>query len=494
MSNTSASARYLTVFTNKKMLVTWILGFSGGLPLALTGATLQAWLTKAGLDVATIGLFALVGIPYSLKFLWAPLMDSKPLPFLGLRRGWMVTTQVGLFLSTLALGFMDPTSQLTLLSLVALSVAFFSASQDIVIDAYRTEIIADKAELGAASGTYITGYRIAMLVSGGAALILADHMSWAMVYGLMAVINLVGMAAILMSEEPQVTRSVKVGDFQESVTLPFIEFFQRPGAMEILIFIMVYKLSTLMATALTTKFLLDLQYTMTSIGSVNKVAGLIATICGTLVGGSLMVKLGLKRSLWIFGVVQSLVGFTFCALAYLASHETLGAFREFWLIATISMDNFMMGLGTAALTGFMMSIVSRQFTGTQMALLTSVMAVARVILIAHAGTLVAGLGWTWFFIATVPLALPGLLLLSRFDHWQSGARNVSTRIPAFDVAMIVGFVVSLVCMSSDPVWRLIDMKDFGGKVVLAGAIGVCAVVAISLLRPLFAGARQVKTA
>ena len=470
------------------MLVTLILGFSGGLPLALTGATLQAWLTKAGLDVATIGLFALVGIPYSLKFLWAPVLDAKPLPFLGLRRGWMVVTQIGLFLCTIALGFLDPSSQLTLISAVAFMVAFCSASQDIVIDAYRTEIMTDKAELGAAAGTYITGYRIAMLVSGGVALILADHIGWTGMYIAMACLNLVGMVTILLSPEPAVERKLtSKSSLKDSVALPFIEFFQRQGAMEILIFIMIYKLSTLMATALTTKFLLDLQYTLTSIGSVNKVAGLIATIAGTLVGGGLMVKMGLKRSLWIFGIIQSLVGLSFCLLAYITSHEGMGVWREFWLVAIISMDNFMMGLGTAALSGFMMSIVNKQFTGTQFALLTSVMAVARVILIAHAGTLVAMMGWNWFFIATVPLAIPGLLLLSRFDAWQSSARSVSTRIPPFDVGMILVFVGSLICLSSDPVWRLLNMKEVGGRVVLAGAIGVCIVIAVSLLRPLFSG-------
>lgn len=489
-------SRYLTVFTNKRMLITFLLGFSGGLPLMLTITTLQAWVSKAGLDVATIGLFALVGIPYSLKFLWAPFIDAYSLPFLTHRRGWMVLTQAGLFAATVALSFLDPLTQLPLLSLVALCVAFFSASQDIVIDAYRTEIITDKAEFGAGASTYITGYRIAMLVSGGVALIIADAQGFTVAYITMAVLNLVGMVTILLAPEPNVPKKTTVPTFKESVTLPFIEFFQRQGAMEILIFIMVYKLSTLMATALTTKFLIDLQYSLTSIGSVNKVAGLIATIAGTLAGGSLMVKLGLKRSLWIFGVIQAMVGLTFCLLAFLTTHGGTGHYREFWLVMIVSMDNFMMGLGTAALTGFMMSIVSRQFTGTQYALLTSVMAVARVILIAHAGKLVELMGWNWFFIATVPLAIPGLLLLSRFDSWQSASRSVSTRIPPFDVAMISVFVVSLICMSSDPIWRLFDLKDLGGKVVLAGAVGVCVVVVVSLLRPYLGGggSREVKPA
>lgn len=478
--------RYFTVFTNKRMLITLMLGFSGGLPLALVGSTLQAWLTEAKVDTATIGLFALVGLPYAMKFLWAPLFDNKPLPFLGLRRGWMVVSQVGLILATVGLAFVSPSASMTLFSMMAFMVAFFSASQDIVIDAYRTEIIENRDELGAGAGTYIAGYRIATVVSGGLALVLADHASWTMVYGLMAIVQAVGIVTILLAPEPNITRKIAKGNFRDSVAQPFLEFFQRSGAMEILIFIMVYKLSTLMATALTTKFLLDLGYTKTMIGSVNKVAGLIATILGTLTGGSLMIKLGLKRSLWIFGIIQAMVGITFFALARLAvSHADI---KDIWLIVVVSLDNFMMGLGTAALTGFMMNFCSRQFTGTQYALLTSVMAVSRVILIAHAGTLVNYMGWDWFFISTVPLAIPGLLLLSRFDHWQTlSTQPANAKIPRFDLGLIGLFVISLILLSSDPVWKLLNMKDLSKQATLFGAVGVVVMVVVGLVRPYLSG-------
>ncbi len=481
--------KYLSVFANKRMLVTLLLGFSGGLPLALIGGTLQAWLTDAKIDVATIGLFALVGLPYTMKFLWAPLMDHKALPFLGLRRGWMVVSQIGLCASTVALGVVGPGAGMPLFSTIAFLVAFFSASQDIVIDAYRTEIISDQKELGAGASTYITGYRIATLVSGGFALGMAQYASWTSVYVLMALLNLVGMVTILFAPEPAIVRKKERGTFRDSVVNPFLDFFQRNGAMEILIFIMVYKLSTLMATALTTKFLMDIGYEKIDIGSVNKVAGLIATIMGTLAGGSLMMKLGLKRSLLIFGAVQSLVGLTFCLLAWITTHGGVDSWwwKQFWLVSIISVDNFMLGLGTAALTGFMMNFANKQFTATQYALLTSVMAVARVILVAHAGTLVEWMGWDLFFISTVPLAIPGLLLLLRFDHWQASAGQVGKgKIPAFDMGVIGLFVFSLICLSSDPLWRLLDMKETGTHMTQVGAFGVVLVVLVGLVKPYLA--------
>lgn len=481
--------KYFAVFTNKRMLISLLFGFSSGLPLALIGSTLQGWLGDAKIDIATIGLFALVGLPYAMKFLWAPFLDNYSLPFLGRRRGWLAASQVGLFGATVGLALVDPTLGLTLFSVLAFLVAFFSASQDIVVDAYRTEIIDDKAELGAAASVYIAGYRLATVVSGGAALAMSDHLSWTTVYVLMAFINLVGLITVLFAPEPKVVRVREKLNFREGIAQPFIEFFQRSGAMEILIFIMVYKISTLMATALTTKFLMELGYSKTMIGGVNKGAGLIATIAGTLVGGSLMLKLGLKRSLWIFGVVQALVGLTF----YLLNHLVISMpdYRDLWLISVVSMDNFMMGMGTAALTGFMMNFASKQFTGTQYALLTSVMAVSRVILIAHAGTLVELMGWNWFFIMTVPLAIPGLLLLSRYDHWQTmSTAPAHSRIPRFDVALIVLFVFSLIALSSEPIWKLLEETEVGEAIRLAGAIGVVVVVFTGLARPYLSFSRM----
>lgn len=483
----------LRVFTQKRMLTTLLLGFSGGLPLALTGGTLQAWLSVAKIDVATIGMFALVGLPYAMKFLWAPLMDIKALPFLGLRRGWLAVTQVGLFVSTVALAVAGPQSGMFLFSLLAIILAFFSASQDIVIDAYRTEIITDETELGAGASTYVTGYRLAMVVSGGLALIMAAHFSWAFVYISMACINLVGLATVLASPEPKVARPKRHLGVRASVIQPFLEFFQRAGAMEILIFIMVYKLSTLMATALTTKFLIDLGFSLEIIGSVTKVFGLIATIVGTLSGGALMAKFGLKKSLWIFGIAQASVGITFCVLSRVAGPGSESALlpllhisaRHFYLTVILMLDNYMMGLGTAALTGFMMNFCSRQFTATQYALLSSVMAVSRVILVAHAGTMVAHMGWDMFFLSTIPLALPGLLLLNRFDHWETNSGKTTTKVPRFDLALMALFGISLVALSSDPIFEALKLNTAGAWATWAGAIGVAILVMVGLLRPYF---------
>lgn len=485
--------RYLSVFTNKRMLVTFLLGFSGGLPLALTTNTLQVWLARSMVDIKTIGYFALVGLPYALKFLWAPLMDSKPLPFLGLRRGWLAFTQVGLFVATVGLAFTNPVASIPTLALLSFLVAFFSASQDIVIDAYRTEILEDEAELGAGASTYIVGYRIAMLVSGGVAISLAGHTSWQNVYLLMAVTNLVGLATVLLSPEPKVTKKITAATgLRDAVVLPFVEFFQRMGAMEILIFIMVYKLSTLMATALTSKFLVDLGYSNDLIGTVTKVVGLAATIAGTLGGGALMAKYGLKRSLWIFGFIQSLIGFTFFFLAHKAQGG--GDVGGIWLVTVISLDYFMMGMGTVALTGFMMHFCSKQYTATQYALLTSVMAVTRVILIAPAGVLVSKFGYDIFFIATVPLALPGLLLLNRFDHWQTiSTMPKHAAIPRFDLGLMLLLVASLLGLSVGPIWEWLGMGSLGDKFTFYSAVGVVAVVAVGLLRPYLAvGTRVVK--
>ena len=465
------------------MLRTLLLGFSSGLPLLLIGSTMQAWLTDEKLDLGTIGLFALVGLPYTMKFLWAPLMDFKALPFLGLRRGWMAVCQIGLFAATIVLATISPTGDLPLFCLMAILVAFFSASQDIVVDAYRTEIIVDKDELGAGAAVYITGYRIATIVSGGIALILADHMSWQNVYFLMAGVNLVGLVTILFSPEPPITRKLaKSTKFKDGVVLPFIEFFQRHGAMEILIFIMVYKLSTLMATSLTTVFLKEIGYSNTMIGAITKGVGLFATIAGTLVGGSLILKFKLKRSLWIFGILQAMVGVTFFILNHLVT--SMPDYREAWLIIVICTDQFFMGMGTAALTGFMMNFANKQFTATQYALLTSVMAVSRVVLIAHAGKIVELIGWNTFFLATVPLAIPGLLLLSRFDHWETVSTQApKTKIPKFDLALLSLFIVSLICLSSDPIFAWAGAKEAGAKVVLVGACGVILVVLAGLVRP-----------
>ena len=482
MAKTKRLSLY-SVFADQRMLIVLLLGFSSGLPLALTGSTLQAWLTDGQMDVGTIGLFALVGLPYALKFVWAPFLDRYALPFLGLRRGWGIISQICLALSVASMAFIDPIAQIELCAGLCILIAFFSASLDIVVDAYRTEIL-DVETYGAGAGLGTTGYRLGMLVSGGVALVLADGIiSWPQVYLLMAGLCLLGAVVLLLAPEPDIKRGASSANIRDTVVLPFLEFFQRSGALEILLFVMIYKLSTLMATSLTTKFLLDIGYTKTLIGSTNKVAGLIATILGGLTGGAFMVKLGLKRSLWIFGLLQSIVGLTFWAMPHVAALES--GWREVGLVAVISVDNFMMGMGASAITGFMMTVCSLQFTGTQFALFTSLTAVTRVILVAQAGNIVAKIGWGNFFLGTVPLAIPGLLLLTRFDQWQKPSSTVKKRIGVFDQITIGVFLFSLLALSSDPLWRWLGEKDLGQQVVFAGALGIVGVIAAGLLKPAF---------
>jgi len=436
------------------------------------GSTIQAWMKDGKVDLADIGRFALIGLPYALKFLWAPFIDSIHLPFLGLRRGWGILMQLGLAVSLATLAFCDPSTNLTLFAVVALMVAFFSASQDIVIDAIRTEIVSDE-ELGPGGSVYMTGYRLAMLVSGAGALAASATFSWRAVYLAMAALGLVGMTTLLLIEEPKIKHKQYVG-FKERVLVPFAEFFKRQGAMEILVFVMLYKLPTMMATALTTVFLMDLGFERTEIAAVTKVAGLIATIVGTLAGGGMMVRMGIKASLWIFGAAQALGGGLFILLAVMGkSHATM--------VSVVVADNFLMGMGTSAIVGFMMSVCSRQFTGTQYALLSSLTAFTRVILIAPAGSIVKAIGWTQFFALSVVLAVPGLLLLARFDHWSRVSETESAeRISPLDLFVIATFLGSLVVVSTDFVWPKIGLPDIG---LWVGAGGLAVSMLTWALKP-----------
>ena len=276
------------VFASWKMFIVLMLGFASGLPLGLTGGTLQAWMKTENIDLGTIGLFSLVGIPYTLKFIWAPLMDRYVPPLLGRRRGWMILTQIGLLITITALGFSDPTLTPKYVAFFAVCVAFFSASQDIAIDAYRIEVL-DENELGAGASINIMGYRIAMMVSSALALIMSDHMSWSMVYLIMAGCMSVGVLASIFGPEP-LAKELPPKTLVDAVYKPFSEFFSRVGAVEMLIFILIYKLDVAFAMALTTPFMMDLGFSKTDIGAVLKGVGMFATIGGTLLGGALLSK------------------------------------------------------------------------------------------------------------------------------------------------------------------------------------------------------------
>jgi PAT family beta-lactamase induction signal transducer AmpG len=408
----------LKFFKNRRLLAVLVLGFSSGLPLALTGATLQAWMKTEDVDLRVIGLFSLVGLPYALKFLWAPLMDRYTPPFLGRRRGWMLVTQILVMFSVMLLALAKPSHFPGMTAFFALMVAFFSASQDVVVDAYRTDVLAE-SELGPGAGLHITGYRIAMLVSGSLALLLSDKISWKLVYFAMAFMMIIGMIATLMA--PEATVEVKPPrSLREAVVLPFVEFLKRRGAFEVLAFILLYKLDVVLATALTTPFMMDLGFSRTDIGLVTKGFGLAATIVGSLAGGLLMPKLGMKRGLFFFGIFQGVSTYTFLMLARAGHNYPL-------MVSSIAIENFCSGMGNAAFFAFLMSVCDKRYTATQFALLSSFMALTRIFGGAPSGFLVKMMGWQNFYVLCIFIMIPGLLLLSRFSHWQK-AQQMATEV------------------------------------------------------------------
>ncbi len=378
------------------------LGFASGLPLALTGGTLQAWLTEAGLDLTTIGLFAYVGLPYTLKFIWAPVMDRIVPPWLGHRRGWMIVTQTGLALALTLMAFIGPGSGAQIFAALALGVAFLSASQDIVFDAYRTDLLKpDERGLGAA--TWVMGYRIAMMASGSLALIVAARLGWSSAYLCMAGLMALGIVTILTIPEPEATRAAPQS-MAEAVWGPLSEFLSRPMALALLGLIVLYKLGDAFAGALTTSFLLrGMAFSSEDIGLV-RAFGIGATILGAFIGGGLMPQLGLFRSLMVFGLLQALSNLSFLWLAWAGKSYAVMAFA-------VGFENLTGGMGTAAFVALVMSLCNHRYTATQFALLSSVEALGRVFLGWPAAKLVGIAGWGAFFFVTFLAALPGLWLL-----------------------------------------------------------------------------------
>ena len=401
-----------------RMLVALLMGFGSGLPLLLTGSVLQAWLKDSGVDLASIGLFALAGLPYTLKFLWSPLFDRYIPPLLGRRRGWLLAAQIALAATLVALSFARPAPHdLLVVSVAALLVAFFSASQDIVVDAYRRESLTD-TELGLGSALYVNGYRIGMLLAGGGGLILADRASFETMYQLMAGFMLACTAVTLLAPEPPLPEG-RPRTMVEAVFLPFRDFFQREGAWLALAFILLYKLGDSMASAITTPFYLDLGYSKTEIGAVVKLFGFWATIAGGTLGGVWILRIGMNRALWLFGLGQMLSTLGFVVLSGLPPSVAA-------LATVIAAENFTAGLGTAAFVGFMGALTDRRFTATQYALLSSLMGVPRVLASAPTGWLAGWLGWPGFFLLCTLIAIPGLVLLRWITRLAPGAAPVAS--------------------------------------------------------------------
>ncbi|MGI8400187.1 MAG: AmpG family muropeptide MFS transporter [Gemmatimonadaceae bacterium] len=412
MSETAVKSSPIRIFGQPKMAVLVLLGFSSGLPFYLTSKTLQAWMTTAKVDLATIGFFSLVTLPYSLKFVWAPVMDRYVPPFLGRRRGWVLITQLMLLIAIAAMSLHDPRLGLRMLAVNAIAIAFFSASQDISLDAYRTDVLQDR-EMGAGAAVFVLGYRIAMITTGALAFFLADRMPWQTVYLILASLILIGVATTFIAPEP-VLNDAPPKSLAEAVVLPFADFFQRAGvvrALLVLLFIVVYKYSDSLAGSMTTPFLLQAGFSQSEVGAVFLGAGVIATILGVLVGGAVIGKLGINRALWIFVVVQGLSNLTYYGLSLVEKSHAL-------MVTAVVTENFGLGLVTAAMTAFLMAMCNKRFTATQFALLSSLMAASRDILVAPAGKIAEGLGWPSFFLITVAMAIPPLLLLPFIAPWS----------------------------------------------------------------------------
>jgi MFS transporter, PAT family, beta-lactamase induction signal transducer AmpG len=408
------------VLFNKRMLACVILGFSSGLPLYLLFQLLPAWLRSEGIDLKTIAVFALIQLPYTWKFIWAPLMDRYNLIApLGRRRSWMLITQVALFITICAYGFFNPQLNITSIAVVSTLVALFSASQDIVIDAFRREILSDE-ELGLGNSIHVNAYRVSGLVPGSLALILSDHLPWSSVFWIVALFMIPGMLMTIFTTEPHRAEAPK--SLYASVIEPFTEFINRAGlkhAMLVLLFILLYKLGDSMATALATPFYIDMGFSNTDIGTIVKGSGLVMQILGGFVGGIWMLKVGINRGLWVFGMVQLVTILGFAWLAHAGPFETVGVIERGMLAVVIGGEALGVGLGTVAYVAYMARETNPAYTATQLALFTSLSAVPRSLFNALTGSMVEVLGWEMFFYVCTLLAIPGILLLFKVAPWNT---------------------------------------------------------------------------
>ena len=401
------------------MLICILTGFSSGLPLYILISLLPAWLRSENVDLKVIGLFALIQLPFTWKFLWAPLFD-RYIPPLGRRRGWLFIWQTALILTIPGFGVFHPTLDLWTIAYLATLVAFFSASQDIVMDAYRRELLLDN-ELGLGNAIHVNAYKIAGLIPGSLSLILADHMPWDSVFIITALFMIPGIAMTVFVSEP-ILKNGTPKTLRAAVVEPFQEFISRNGiksAVTVLAFIFFYKLGDSMATALATPFYLDMGFSKTEIGLVAKNAGLWPSVAGGLLGGVWMIKLGINRALWLFGVVQM------CAILGFAWLATVGHSLPL-LAIVIGIEALGVGLGTAAFVAFIAHTTHPNYTATQFALFTSLAAVPRTFANAATGYLVDSLGWMTFFLFCFFIAVPGMLLLLKVAPWNGQERRINS--------------------------------------------------------------------
>lgn len=408
----------LSPLFSRKMAICVFTGFASGLPLYLLLNLVPAWLRSEQVNLATIGLFALIQFPYTWKFLWAPLLDRYVLPWLGRRRGWMLLTQLGLLATIAGMGGFSPQSDLGMIVFFSTMLAALSATQDIALDAFRRELLSDE-ELGLGNSVHVNAYRVAGLVPGSLALILADHLAWSTVFIITALFMLPGVVMTLLVSEPHLATPPK--SLRKAVVEPFHEFIGRQGwrgALLVLAFIFLYKLGDSLCTSLATPFYLDMGYSKTEIGLIAKNAGLWPAVIGGLLGGLWMVKIGINRALWLFGVVQLGSIFGFVWLASIGAQPLIGAVELTRLAVVIGVEAFGVGVGTAAFVAFIARSTHPAYTATQFALFTSLAAVPRTFINAGAGWLVEQAGWTDFFLLCAVLAVPGMLLLLKVAPWN----------------------------------------------------------------------------
>ena len=419
---------------NKRMLICVFNGFTAGLPLYFLAQLIPAWLRSESVDLKTIGFFGLVLLPFSFKYLWAPFLDRYVPPFLGRRRGWMMVSQIGLLVFMISLAVFNPQNDIQMILYVGLAIGFFSATQDIVLDAYRRELLPDN-ELGLGSSFYANAYRVAGFIPGGLGLILSDYMPWSMVFIVVSLFMLVGIIHTFVIAEID-TGISPPKSLQEAVVEPFKEFFLRDGfksGLLILLFIFFYKFGDTVATALITPFYLDVGFSATIIGTVAKVVGLWSMLLGGFVGGLLMFRMGINKALWIFGIVQVMSIFGFALLSEVGANV--------WVLGgVVAFEYLGVGLGSAALMAFIAKSTNKKFTGTQLALLSSLFAIPKSFSGIFAGVLVeginekdgmfysilgdvSGIGYTNFFFVCAVLAIPGMILLVWVAPWNGNEKR-----------------------------------------------------------------------
>lgn len=411
MTKQSNLKKWAMTYLNRKMLVIFLLGFSSGLPIALVGGTLQAWFKTSGASIVAIGFMTLITQPYSYKFLWAPVLDRYALPgFLDRRRSWILLMQAGIIAMIVLMACFSPEMSVPMFSIevpvlliLGLILSTFSATQDIAIDAYRIEILKhDERGLGSALG--IEGYRMAMIASGGFALVLADNIGWHKTYLIMAVLMLIGMVATAIAPNVKDSASLKSNDLLEVIVESFKDFLLRKKAWLILLLIILYKLSDAFSHALSTAFLLDLKFALSEVGMINKVLGVIATLIGVFVGGLFMTRVGLFKALLSFGILAAVTNMTYMVLALVGKNMMVAS-------AAVFIENICAGMGTAAFVALIMSLCNPKYTATQFALLSSLSAMGRVYVGPISGYMVQALGWAGFYFFTALVAIPALLLL-----------------------------------------------------------------------------------